>query len=439
MKNTFVISCPIDTYSGYGARARDFVKALIELDEYEIQILPQRWGKCSEGFIKKNKEWIFLQKYIIPQLMSQPDYWCQITVPNEFTPVGKYNIGLTAGMETTLVDGSWIEGCNKMDLIMTSSNHSKNTFLNSKFLKNNDEKTKVELSKPIEVLIEGGNLDIFKPLGNDGTIQFIDFENQELYDQINSIPEDFAYLTVGHWMQGELGEDRKNIGLTIKAFYELFKNRTNPPALILKCCILNGSILDKSEVLRRIRIIKEGIVGARILPKVYLLHGNFTDPEMNEIYNHPKIKSMISLTKGEGFGRPLLEFSMINKPIIVTKWSGHTDFLDEKNIGYIGGTLEKVHQSSVVPNMILPESEWFKPNLDDINYLLNNVYDDYETWKEKANNQGDYVRKEFSFESMKTQIKTIFSKNLVPLPKKMDLNIGKIEMPKNKKSKLKKV
>ena len=162
MKNTFVISCPIDTYSGYGARARDFVKALIELDEYEIQILSQRWGKCPEGFIKNNKEWAFLQKFIIPQLMSKPDYWCQITVPNEFQPVGKYNIGLTAGMETTLVDGSWIEGCNRMDLILTSSNHSKNTFLNSKFLKNNDENQKLELLKPIEVLMEGGNLDYFQ-------------------------------------------------------------------------------------------------------------------------------------------------------------------------------------------------------------------------------------------------------------------------------------
>ena len=118
MKNTFVVSCPLDTYSGYGARSRDFVKALIELDEYDVQILSQRWGKCSEGFIENNEEWGFLSKYIIPQLMQKPDYWCQITVPNEFSPVGKYNIGLTAGMETTIVDGSWVEGCNKMDLIL---------------------------------------------------------------------------------------------------------------------------------------------------------------------------------------------------------------------------------------------------------------------------------------------------------------------------------
>jgi len=35
-------------------------------------------------------------------------------------------------------------------------------------------------------------------------------------------------------MQGEFGEDRKNVGLLIKAFYETFKNKKDAPALILK-------------------------------------------------------------------------------------------------------------------------------------------------------------------------------------------------------------
>ena len=427
MKNTFVVSCPIDTYSGYGARSRDFVKALVELDEYEIQILPQRWGNCAEGFINNNEEWKFLNKYIIPQLMAKPDYWCQITVPNEFQPVGKYNIGLTAGMETTIVDGSWVEGCNRMDLILTSSNHSKNVFQTSTFYKDGNENDIVELKKPIEVLIEGLNLDVYKPIKK--------FKNKELYNHINSIPEDFAYLSVGHWMQGELGEDRKNIGLTIKAFYELFKNKKYPPALILKCCIVNGSLSDKSEILRRIKIIRDNIQDAKILPKIYLLHGSFTDPEMNELYNHPKVKAMVSLTKGEGFGRPLLEFSSINKPIIATNWSGHIDFLKKEYCSFIEGKLDRVHPSAVVKNMILPEAEWFRPELKDIGYSLNNVFEVYDDWLENAKKQGFSSRKNFSFNVMKNQIKSIFDKNLTKLPKKMDLNIGKIEMPK----KLKKV
>ena len=431
MKNTFVISCPIDTYSGYGARSRDFVKALIELDEYDVQILPQRWGKCSEGFIEQNSEWGFLSKHLIPQLMAKPDYWCQITVPNEFQPVGKYNIGLTAGIETTICDGSWIEGCNRMDLILTSSKHSQNVFLTTEFLKDGKEDQVIKLTKPIEVLMEGLNLDVYKKITK--------FTNKDLYNEIDSIPEDFAYLNVGHWMSGEIGEDRKNIGLTVKSFYELFKNKKITPALILKCSIINNSIMDKSEILRRINIIRETVQDAKTLPKIYILHGNFSDSEMNELYNHPKIKSMISLTKGEGFGRPLLEFSSIGKPIIASNWSGHIDFL--KDVCFVEGELDNVHQSSAVKNMILAESKWFRPELSGIGYSLNNVWEDYKNWLKTSKIQESFSRDNFSFNNMKLQIKDIFIKNLKPLPKKMDLKIGKINMPKKptKIPKLKKV
>ena len=368
MKNTFIISCPIDTFSGYGARSRDFVKALIELDEYEISVIPQRWGNTPENFIEKNKkEWGFLQKHLIPGLQTKPDIWCQVTVPNEFQPMGKYNIGLTAGMETTHVHSSWVEGCNRMNLILTSSNHSKQTFINSQYqAKDGSHILKVE--KSIEVLFEGVNLDVYKKIK--------EFKNKDLKQTIESIPEKFAYLTVGHWMQGEMGHDRKNIGLTIKAFYEIFKNKPEKPALILKTCAVGGSNIDRAEMLRRIELIRESC-SSDDLPNVYLLHGDFTDIEMNEIYNNYKVKAMISLTKGEGFGRPLLEFSVLNKPIITTGWSGHVDFLSKNYCALLGGELEKVHQSAQVKDMILGEAQWFKVGDQWINNAYQDVYYNY--------------------------------------------------------------
>ena len=102
-KPSFVISCPIDTYSGYGARSRDIVKALIELNKYEVKILPQRWGNTPQGFINDHSEWKFLNKHLISsQLTQQPDIWAQITIPVEFQPIGKYNIGITAGIESNI-------------------------------------------------------------------------------------------------------------------------------------------------------------------------------------------------------------------------------------------------------------------------------------------------------------------------------------------------
>ena len=104
MKPVFIISCPIETYSGYGARSRDIVKAIIELDKYDVKILSQRWGNTPWGFLDDNPKWSFLKNHIVlPQQITQkPDIWMQITVPNEFQPMGKYNIGVTAGIETTV-------------------------------------------------------------------------------------------------------------------------------------------------------------------------------------------------------------------------------------------------------------------------------------------------------------------------------------------------
>ena len=172
MRNTFYISCPIDTFSGYGARSRDFAKAIIELNKYDVKIISQRWGSTAFGFIDNNPEWEFLRSYVLwnlppGQLPEKPNVWCQITVPNEFQPVGDYNIGVTAGIETTICDAEWIEGMNRMDFNLVSSNHSLQVFKQSVYEKK-DNKTgntisKVELTTPTEVLFEGANLDIFKP------------------------------------------------------------------------------------------------------------------------------------------------------------------------------------------------------------------------------------------------------------------------------------
>ena len=431
MKNTFVISCPIDTYSGYGARARDFVKSLVELNKYDVKILSQRWGNTSQGFINNNKEqWEFLNELIIPGLQEKPDYWCMVTVPNEFQPVGKYNIGLTAGIETTGCDIEWIKGCNKMDLILTSSEHSKSSFLNSHYQNSSNKDDIIKLEKPIEVLFEGGNLDVYKIIKK--------FENKELYNQLNSIPEDFAYINVGHWMQGDFGHDRKNIALTIKSFYETFKNKENPPALILKTCRVNSSIGDKEVIQRKISDIRDSIDG-KILPSVYLLHGEFTDIEMNEIYNHPKVKAMVSFTKGEGFGRPLLEFSLLNKPIIASGWSGHLDFLVKDYVALCGGKINPIDRSAQVKGMLIESSQWFDIDHNYINHFLNEVFNNYDEWVEKAKNQSKHSKKNFSFDKMTKKIKELLSKNAPELPKKMELKLpgmDKIKMPK-KNNKLK--
>ena len=431
-----VISCPIDTFSGYGSRSRDFVKALIESkkDEWDIKIISQRWGSTPWGFIEQNNEkWGFLNEHLWkqPHLPKQPEIWVQITVPNEFQSVGKFNIGVTAGIETTLSHPSWVEGINRMNLTLVSSEHAKETFLNTVAEQKNQQGQTIKVIKverPIEVLFEGADLSTYLPIT-------VKKGENNLVKSLDEIPESFVYLFAGHWLQGVIGEDRKNVSLLIKAFYEVFKNKSEAPALLLKTSGAGSSYLDRREILKKIDEIKS-TVKATTLPKVYLLHGEFTDEQINQLYNHSKVKAMVSLTKGEGFGRPLLEFSLTGKPIITTNWSGHIDFLKPKFTTLLGGNITPIHQSAVVPNMLIPESSWFSVHYAEAGTHLMNCYLKYKEYKDKSKQQALYSASNFSYIKMKEKLNSLFTQYLPEFPKAVELKLPtlkKIELPKLKK------
>jgi len=415
-----VVSCPIDTYSGYGARARDFVKALINLNKFDVQILSQRWGNTRFGYLEDHNE-VDLLSRIIPKLTAKPKVWVQITVPNEFQPVGEYNIGVTAGMETTLVHHSWIEGCNRMNLVLVSSKHAKKVFENSKY-STEDTKTNqtgsLELKTKMEVLFEGADLSKY-------------FTSTESLVDLSDISEAFCFLLVGHWMQGDFGHDRKNIGYTVKTFLETFKNRTSAPALILKTMQVGTSIMDRTAILKKIDAIRSTVKGK--LPNIYLLHGELSDQEMNGLYNNPKVKAMVSHTKGEGFGRPLLEFSLVGKPIIASGWSGQVDFLDVNFSILLGGKLEKVHKSAVQKDIILEDAEWFTPNDAEVGKAYKEVYKHYKQYLTNAKRQKRISYTEFSFEKMQELLGIILDKNTPDFPEQIELTLPKLDLPKLEK------
>ena len=430
MKQYCVISAPVDTYSGYGSRARDLVKAIYELKgkEWHIEIISQRWGNTPWGYIKDHKEnWGFIDPLInkANQLQKQPDIWIQVTVPNEFQPVGKYNLGFTAGIETTTCDASWIEGVNRMNKTLVSSNHAKQVFEQSKF-QQQDQSGKVIgtvfLQKPVEVLFEGVDLNKYFEIKDE------DLEDTDLVLELDEIKEDFCYLFFGHWLSGEIGHDRKNVGETIKTFLETFKNKSEKPALILKTSSAGSSIMDRESILDRIDKIKN-TVDSKDLPSVYLLHGEMDDYEINNLYNHPKVKAMVYLGHGEGYGRPLLEFSIVKKPIIATAWSGHTDFLSMDFISMVGGQLKQVHPSAVVQNMILSESQWFYADSKQAEFYMKDVFTKYEKYLEKAKRQAHKSKTEFSLDKMRDALAPYLEE--VPKVEALKLpQLKKIELPK---------
>ena len=184
----------------------------------------------------------------------------------------------------------------------------------------------------------------------------------------------------------------------IKTFLETFNNSSKKkPALILKTNQINYSLLDKEEIIKKINFIKNQISGT--LPNIYLLHGEMTDKEMNLLNNDPKVKAFVSFTKGEGYGRPLAEAAITGKPLIVSNWSGHLDFIKGDYNILVGGGLKNVHSSSA-NKFLIPDSQWFNIDVNTASSAMKDVFKHYKKYLERSRKQTQYIKNNWTFDKM---------------------------------------
>jgi hypothetical protein len=417
MKPTLVFQAPVATRSGYGDHARDLLHSLYKLDKFEIKVISTRWGNTPMDALNYDKpfhKWIV--DSIIPKIEQKPDIYIQVTVPNEFQPLGFYNIGITAAIETTHSPLDWVHGCNRMDLIIVPSEHSKKSLVDSVY-NEQDNNTKQliaqhRIQKPVEILFEGFN----ENFGTDVVAHV---------SELDAIKEDFAFLFVGHWLRGDLGEDRKNVGMMIKTFAMAFKNEKVKPALVLKTSSAGFSVIDRETTIKKIK----DVLGKdyQKVP-IYLLHGDLTETEMNGLYEHPKVKAMLNFTKGEGFGRPLLEFSLTGKPIIVSNWSGHIDFLKQGAV-LLEGELKPVHESAA-DQFLLKESQWFNVNISKALASIKDVYKNYNKYKVESFQLGKQNKQNFNLEKMTKLFDNIL--NQYGIYSKIQPKFQQLQLPKLK-------
>jgi glycosyltransferase involved in cell wall biosynthesis len=437
MKPLILVTAPVKTRSGYGNHSRDICSALIESDKYNVKINSVRWGSTPMTALEDgNPQHDKIKSHLIsgPNLEKQPDVHLHIVIPSEFQPIGKKNIGMTAGMESTIPIPSWVDGVNRMDTTIFTSEFSKNVFEQAEF---NDEKQQrqIKMQKPSEVLFEGVDTNVYKETKKIG---------KTVKDAFKPITEDFCYLFTGHWLGGSIGQDRKDVGMLIKVFLETFKNTRNQPALLLKTSGADFSILDREDILKKIKYIKKGIVGSK-LPNIYLIHGDFTDNEMNEMYNHPKVKAHVTFTHGEGFGRPLLEAAQSGKPVVAPGWSGHVDFLHKNYAQLLPGSLTKVPMEAFPKDMAFnsPENKWITVNYNVASSVFSEIHNNYSKYQVKGKQLQAYTKKQFSYESMKNKLESIIDPIVESVPKAVELKLPKLNKVEDNKGlklpKLKKV
>jgi len=374
-----VLRGPVLTQSGYGVHCRQVAKWLLSKPETEVKFQALPWGDTP---------WILDQKYdngLIEKIMQNTvdleipadqrfDASFQLQLPNEWdTKIAHRNVGLTAGVETDVCNPEWVQACNKMDMVIVPSKHSLDCI-----------KKSGELKVPSAVVPESFCDEILS--------------DPPLIDGLPKFSTDFNFLIFGQITGDNPMNDRKNIFFTIKWLCEVFKDDPNV-GIVLKTNIGRNTHIDKRRTQQLVEtLLKECRRGQ--FPRLHLLHGEMSNLDVAALYKHPQIKALVSLTRGEGYGLPILEAATAGLPVIATNWSGHLDFLNRGKFIGLDYKLEEIHPSRVDNGIFLPGFKWANVLEEDFKRKVSKFRSSPEIPREWALDLSKKLKENYNFNSI---------------------------------------
>lgn len=372
-----LLRAPLLTNSGYGVHSRQVFEWLYEKG-FDLDVECLNWGmtpwvvngEYEEGLIKKIMN--------CSKKLSPPyDITFQLQLPDEWDPkLGKFNVGMSAIVETDTCNPKWVDACNQMDHIIVPSNFTKNVLKRSGIL-----------LKPISVIPEWFNQNI----------KIDDAKNKSLID----FKTDFNFLIISQLNSQNPEDDRKNIFNTIKWICEEFKDNKDI-GIVLKTNLGRGTTIDK-KMTKALLTQMINLIGKKEFPKIYLIHGNMESNEIAELYNHDSIKCAVSATRGEGFGLPLIDAAAAGIPVVATNWSGHLDFLSDRFVK-INYNLKEIREEKSDDRIFFKGFRWAEPDEKDFKFKISKIYENYEKFK----NDSKILKKDIHANFSKIAIKKIY-------------------------------
>ena len=389
-----ILKGPVLTRSGYGEQARFALRSLWSRpDLYDVYIVATGWGKTSwtietdgeremiDNVINKTTNYL--------EAGGKFDMSVQVTIPNEWERIAPYNVGYTAGIETTKVAPEWIEKTNIMDKVVVVSNHAKNVFEESNYLLQNGDKPPVPFKCTTAIDV------VNYPVKN--------FESVDLGLQL---PYNFNFLCVAQW------GPRKNVKNTVKWFVEEFHDEE--VGLVVKMFQLKNCHMDKLVCMEKLKDLLSGYPNRKC--KIHLIHGNMTDQELHSLYTHPKLKAFVTLTHGEGYGLPIFEAAYSGMPVVAPAWSGHCDFLfaPVKKKGTtrtkirplfakVDYELKPIQKGAVWNGVLQKDSMWCYGKENSYKRQLREVYKTHSRFVGQAKKLKTYINKNFTAKQMHSE------------------------------------
>lgn len=388
MNKTVIFRSPLLTQSGYGVHARQIGKWLLRAQEkfgFELYTELLNWGSTHWLVDFDDDIALLAQNTSANSNIKRYDVSLQLQLPNEWSnTIADFNIGFTAGVETTKAPDAWGRAVNLMNLVIVPSEFTKNGLVAAG-------------AEPNKIVV----------IPESFPDSFLDDSSEGILDL--DLSTDFNFLCVGQMTGNNVQNDRKNIPMTMELFARAFEGN-DKVGLIVKTNFGANSKLDKKFTLN---IFNEMI--AKISPKgpkFYLLHGPMNEKEMFGLYTHPKIKAFLSLTRGEGFGLPLLEAAVCELPIIATQWSAHTEFLNKGFWLPVQAEITNIHESRV-DEYFMKDSKWAEPNMSVAAQRLTKFFAKSELPKKLTKELSAVLKKEYSSSAIQKIYDEKLSKYLV--------------------------
>jgi len=391
MRKKVIVRGPALSRSGYGEHTRFILRSLRSREDlFDVYLHNVNWGKTGWMWEENDErawmDFIMLKTIQYTQNQGQFDISVQVTIPNEWEKLAPINIGVTAGIETTKVAPQWIEKSQVVDHIVTISEHSKQTYLDTVY-QAQDKRTgeiinNFRCTTPIEV--------VHYPV-KEHTPANLDLE----------LPCEFNFLAVAQI------SPRKNMISTIRWFVEEFIDQE--VGLVVKVNTVNNCIPDRIYTESVLKSILNEYEGRKC--RVHLLHGSMTDEEMTALYQHPNIKALVTSTHGEGFGLPIFEAVYNELPVVAPDWSGHVDFLykpvknkktgktkNRPHFASVKYTLQPIQPEAHWEGVLQKDSQWCYADQGSYKMRLREVYRDYNRFKSQAKKLNTWVQENFAAE-----------------------------------------
>lgn len=368
-----VIRGPLLSISGYGVHARQVYRWLKTQDvEVTAQITP--WGNTTFMINPEADETVKSIMTDSNSAKKEFDISLQIQLPDEWDPkIAKTNVGITAAVETDRCNPSWITCCNSMDRVIVPSRFTEGVL-----------KGTGSVIKPLTVVSEAYDNEI---LGSG----HLDLD----------LSTSFNFLVVSQLTSIEPSTDRKNIFNTIKWLCETFADDKDV-GVVIKTNLGRATDIDRMNTRSTLsKMLKEVRKGP--FPRVHFIHGDMSTEEIGALYRNPKIKALISLTRGEGFGLPLLEAACNDLPVIATNWSGHLDFMGLGKYVTVDYSLKDIPDSRVDGRIFVKGLRWAEPSEEDFKKRIKKFRNSFDVPRQWAADLGKKTREKFSTDSVYKQ------------------------------------